>query len=190
MLIATFCPVNCSTISYGDSFFDTIEVCHIFFWFYYMWRGTGICDKCFSVILLVWCFSINSSSYIICSVIFFADCFSAFYSCSNHFLHCCSFFNDFIFSCYICSCFSYLFLIWFSSRSLSWHLWFCLSNDFLERFQLLCASFFSVVSVFPTSRAGTLVLVFYCSFIRSNFAKRLSQIFSVVIGLFIVYFVL
>ena len=60
----------------------------------------------------------------------------------------------------------------------------------------LCQLFLSLVPVYPTSCAGTLVLDFYlkgfssslevigldCSFVPSNFAKILSCILSIVIG--------
>ena len=54
--ISMFCPGTSSTVSYGDLCFIILEVRHIFLQFYNMWRGKGICDNIFSVMLLVWCF--------------------------------------------------------------------------------------------------------------------------------------
>ena len=69
--VAMFFSGNSYTVSYGDSCFIILEVCHIFFRVYHMWHGNGICHNIFFVMLLVWCLHNKQFvvDYVFCDVV-------------------------------------------------------------------------------------------------------------------------
>ena len=140
MAIAMFCAGKSTTLFCCNLCFSVLEVYQVFFRVYHMWCGTRIRDKYFSVVLLVLFFMINCWYYIKSSVTLFADYFSTFSSCRNTFLCDCSFFDNFISSCYLCSCFCFIFLPRLYSGSISWRVWVCCSNDILVHVHCLFES--------------------------------------------------
>ena len=134
-----FCLGKSSTVSYGDSCFGVLEFCHI--------------SSCFTmcnvapesaIILLLSCswfdvLAINSLFYITSFVKNLQIIFPHFSSCINPFLRDWSFFNNWISSRYLCSCFYLVFIPWFSSSSIYWHVRVCQNNDILVFSRLLYA---------------------------------------------------
>ena len=119
--ISTFCSVKSYNISYGDSCFGVIEVCHTFFWVYHVWCGTGIRDKYVSVVLLVWCFCNKQFfvNYIFCDV-FCRLFFGLFLLVAILFF----FIRNFVIISFLLGTFIPVvcwFSSFFSSDSLSWH---------------------------------------------------------------------
>ena len=192
--ITTFIPCNCSTISCSDWCFYILEVCHFFFWVYHMWNGTGICDKCLTVIFLVWHFFDKKFFIDDFFYKFYQIIFRTFTSCINTFLCCCSFYNNIISFYYLCSCCWFIFLPWLSCGSISWHVWLfhisvILVHSWLlfTRSTLNCAHISCKFCRYPC--IGILskgLLIFYwlfvpdCLSIWSYFTKLLSRIPSIV----------
>ena len=161
MPISTLLPGKSSTVSYGYSYFSVLEVRHVLFRVYYMWRVTRIRDKCFAVMLLVLFFHDKSFSYITSSMMLFSDYFPPFYPCSNPCIRHFSFFNNWIYSYYICSCCYFILLLdsiltvfLDMSGFLSWMTFWYVSTLFMTEL-------FSLVPIFSTSCAGNVLLVFY-----------------------------
>ena len=140
MPVATFCPDKCSTVSYSDSCFGVLEICHVFFKVYHVWIGTGICNTFLAVIVLVWHFRHKQFViyYIFCDVVcrlFFVLLLLVEFL----FVFDCLFLNDCIYFYYLLSCSSYTFLTWFSCVSVSWHVRGFHCTEILVHSHLLCA---------------------------------------------------
>ena len=122
--IVTIWPGKSSNVSYGDLCLNILEVWYFFFWFYHMWRVTGIFDRCFSLMHLVWCFCDN---YCFRRFIFLRYCLQICYYSSTF---CCNLFlRDWLFCInWISLCF--FLLLWSNLSSLivfsylSWHVKF------------------------------------------------------------------
>ena len=179
------------TFSYGDSCFWILEVCHFFFKVYYMWRGTGIRDKCFAAMMLVWrfCDKYFVVYYVLCDVV----CRLFF----RLFLHVAILFFvivHFEIIVFLLVIFVFVVLLFFLSDYLP--------TVFIDMSRFVAAmsfwyiptffmpAVFFLVTVFPAWCAGTLVLGFYvdgfssslevivldCLFVQSNSIKSLLRI--------------
>ena len=162
MPIGKFFPGKRSTVSCGDSCFHVLEVRHGFFQVYYMWCDTRIHDKCFAFMLLAWCF-INKYfivDYVFCDVV--CILFSRLFL-----LVAILFFLIVQISiiAFILVIFVLVVLWFFFPDSLPTVFIYMSSFVAVMKFCYVCNLFmpelFSFVTVFPTSRAGTLILEFY-----------------------------
>ena len=162
-----------------------------------MWHGTGIRDNYFPVMLLVWCFR---NKYFVVAYVFY-DVVCRFF---RLFLLVSIFFFvvvHFAIIAFLLVVFVLVVLWFFFPNSLPevflYIYGFVAVMTFWYVFTFFMPELFSLVPVYPARCAGTLILGFYVerfssslealgpdfSFIRSNFIKSFSQIFSMVIGL-------
>ena len=159
--ITTFCYGKSYTFSYSDLCFGILEV-HYIFRLYHVWHGTGIWNKFFSVMVLIWCFRDKKFivDYVFCEI--FCSLFFWLFPLVE----------ILFFAIFHISIIAFLFIVfilvvpWFLFLDSPTTVFLGMSGFFTVMtfwyvFTFSMPALFLLVHVPPTSRAGNLVLVFY-----------------------------